>query len=176
MILTIIRAANLADAEAIAEVHVTSWRESYEGIVPKAILDALSVSERTERWRGILAQVGRQPVHVAEQEGRLVGFAQGGKNLSDELGQEMELYAIYLLSRIKRQGVGARLLKAVVNDFTQLGANSAGLWVFKENYPARRFYEHFGAHPSKEKANDRYGHEVMDVGYVWTDLRRSFSS
>jgi ribosomal protein S18 acetylase RimI-like enzyme len=176
MILTIVRAANLADAEAIADVHVTSWRESYEGIVPKAILDTLSLSERTEKWQRILTQVGGQPVHVAEQGGRLVGFAQGGKKLSDELGQEMELYAIYLLSDAKRQGVGTRLLKAVVNDFIRLGANSAGLWVFKENYSARRFYEHFGAHPAAEKVDNRFGHQLVDVGYVWTDLKRSFSS
>ncbi len=176
MILTNIRGASLADAQAIANVHVASWRESYEGIVPKAVLDALSVSERTERWRGILGEVERQPLYVAEQDGQLVGFAQGGKSLGDELGQEMELYAIYLLSRVKRQGIGTRLLKTVVGDFIQQGANSAGLWVFKENYPARRFYERLGAHLAMETINNRFGQQLMDVSYVWNDLRGSFSS
>jgi ribosomal protein S18 acetylase RimI-like enzyme len=123
-----------------------------------------------------LGQVERQPVYIAEQEGHLVGFAQGGKSLSDELRQEMEIYAIYLLSRVKRQGIGTRLLKTIVNDFIQQGANSAGLWVFKENHPARRFYERLGAHLAMEAVNNRFGHQLMDVSYVWTDLRRSFSS
>jgi ribosomal protein S18 acetylase RimI-like enzyme len=173
---TSIRGANLTDAEAVAKVHVASWRESYEGIVPKAVLDTLSVAERTERWRGILAKAGHQSLYVAEQEGTLVGFAQGGGNLSDELGQERELYAIYLLSRVKWQGIGRRLLRTLVDDFIRQGANSASLWVFKENHSARRFYERLGARLVVEKVNNRWDCELIDCGYIWTDLKRASSS
>ena len=50
-----IRPATVEDAPALAQVHVTSWRETYRGLVPDAYLDSLSVPERTERWRGRLS-------------------------------------------------------------------------------------------------------------------------
>jgi hypothetical protein len=47
---TNIRAANFADAKEITRVHLTACRESYDGIVPKGILDALSIAERSKAW------------------------------------------------------------------------------------------------------------------------------
>ena len=41
-----IRLATLADARAIAELHVASWRAAYVGILPPAYLEGLSVEER----------------------------------------------------------------------------------------------------------------------------------
>ena len=37
-----VRAATVRDADDIAIVHVTSWRETYPGIVPQSVLDDLS--------------------------------------------------------------------------------------------------------------------------------------
>ncbi len=71
--MTNIRPATAMDADAIAKVHVTAWRESYSGLVPDLVLDALSVSSRAERWRRILSETPRQPNFVAEQENTLVG-------------------------------------------------------------------------------------------------------
>jgi L-amino acid N-acyltransferase YncA len=171
-----IRVAGFEDAESIAEIHVTAWRESYEGIVPRPVLDALSIPDKTERWRRILAEKPLQQTYVAEQEGRLVGFAGGGKCRSDELGQGMEIYAIYLLSEVKRQGIGGRLLRTLVNTFLLQGTTSAGAWVLEDNHPARRFYESLGAQLATEKVSHRAGYDLIVVGYIWTDLRRSFSN
>jgi hypothetical protein len=43
-----IRVAGVADAGAIAAVHVEAWRETYVGIVPVQVLAGLSVDRRTE--------------------------------------------------------------------------------------------------------------------------------
>ena len=43
-----IRVAGVADAAAIAAVHVGAWRETYVGIVPVQVLAGLSVDRRTE--------------------------------------------------------------------------------------------------------------------------------
>ena len=50
-----IRKATEEDAEAIAFVHVTAWQETYKGMMPAAILDHLSVNERSDCWRRILS-------------------------------------------------------------------------------------------------------------------------
>jgi hypothetical protein len=40
---TAVRPATPDDADAIASVHVRSWQAAYRGIVPDAMLDALSI-------------------------------------------------------------------------------------------------------------------------------------
>ena len=41
-----VRSARPGDAEAIAQLHVASWRVAYRGIVDDAYLDALDVGAR----------------------------------------------------------------------------------------------------------------------------------
>ena len=45
-----VRDAVPSDALGIAEVHTTTWKTSYRGILPDTLLDSLSVARRTERW------------------------------------------------------------------------------------------------------------------------------
>lgn len=51
-----IRAATPNDAALIAGVHVASWRETYAGLLPEAMLSDLSVSDRTGRWARIFGK------------------------------------------------------------------------------------------------------------------------
>jgi ribosomal protein S18 acetylase RimI-like enzyme len=172
----IIRAATVDDCDSIAEVHVTSWQESYPGLIPQQVLDALSVPDRNAAWREIFAGLRSYPIYVAENEGRIIGFGAGGLCRSEALGQEMEIYAIYLLLRAQRQGTGSRLLTTIVRDFIAHGKRSAGLWVMRDNAVARRFYERFGAVIVAERVEHRPGYDRPEVGYAWPDLRCSFDT
>lgn len=49
-----IRAATVADALGIAEVHVRTWQDTYVGHMPPEFLAGLSVVRREEMWRGVL--------------------------------------------------------------------------------------------------------------------------
>jgi len=72
-----IRVAGVADAAAIAAVHVEAWRETYVGIVPVQVLAGLSVDRRTQIWRRILTNptaFSSSAVFVAEREEKVVGF------------------------------------------------------------------------------------------------------
>jgi L-amino acid N-acyltransferase YncA len=169
-----VRAATVEDADAIAEVHVTSWQENYRGLIPQSVLDTLSVPDRKVAWRKTFADLGSYPVYVAEDGGQIIGFGNGGACRSEALGQEMEVYAIYLFARAQRQGIGSELLRTIVSDFVGDGKRSAGLWVMRDNAIARSFYEKFGAVPVSEKIERRPGYERPEVGYAWSDLGRSF--
>ena len=60
--------------------------------------------------------------------GEIVGFASGGPIRSETaelLGTEAEIFAIYLLDRVKRQGIGRRLMTGV---FDHLGGQEAVGW------------------------------------------------
>jgi hypothetical protein len=45
-----IRPATAEDAAGIAAVHVRSWQVAYRGQLPDALLDSLSVDQRTRWW------------------------------------------------------------------------------------------------------------------------------
>jgi len=75
-----IRRASSADAQSIAFVHVTSWREAHSGLMPDHVLAGLSIEERTSRWQAILAgETGtRSWEYLAEVDGTVVGFGSCG--------------------------------------------------------------------------------------------------
>ena len=70
------RSAVAADAPAIAEVHVASWRAAYRGLLPEEYLDSRTVAVRTQQWESVLADPGPGHVLVAVLGDRVVGFAQ----------------------------------------------------------------------------------------------------
>src|SRR5438552_9616295 len=66
-----------ADAAVMARVHARSWRATYTGLLPDAVIDDVVASRpaRIERWRAWLADPNqRGGSFVAELDGRLVGF------------------------------------------------------------------------------------------------------
>lgn len=165
-----IRDGSEADVDGIARVHVQGWRESYAEFLTPEALAGLSVEERAALWRGILAKPEPQArLLVAETpEGEIVGFARGGPvgpKGEGLLGTETEIYALYILDRVKRQGIGRRLLTGVFDHLSAQGFRSAGLWVLKENAPARRFYEALGGDAGPEQSFDVRGQQVTEVAY-----------
>ena len=68
-----VRRAEIDDAQAMAEVHIASWRWAYKGIMPDKVLDSLDVARRADSWRQGLANP-KAPVYVAEKAGEIIGF------------------------------------------------------------------------------------------------------
>ncbi|QFU17431.1 GNAT family N-acetyltransferase [Microvirga thermotolerans] len=167
--------ATVADAEAIARVHVQGWRESYKDLLNPASLAGLSVEERAAMWKeglavrdpGTLALVGRTG------EGEAVGFAIGGPTRSEgtvPLGTEAEIYAIYLLDRVKRRGLGRALMAGLFAHFVRRGFASAGLWVLRDNGAARRFYEALGGEAGPEQDLELRGQTVTEIAYRFAPI------
>jgi GNAT superfamily N-acetyltransferase len=142
----VVRQANALDADAIAQVQVSSWRAAYRGLVPDAFLDNMDVDERAGRWReGIRDQPGGQVTHLAEVDGVAGGFgAQGRCRDPDATAGVGELYAIYVSPGFWRRGVGRTLHAACVDSMRGSGYEEARLWVLEANVQARMFYEQLG--------------------------------
>jgi ribosomal protein S18 acetylase RimI-like enzyme len=165
-----IRDAVEADVEGIAKAHVQGWRESYKDFLTPEALAGLSVDERMQMWRRALAEPEpRARLLVAEaDDGEIVGFIRGGPIRGKEvelLGTEAEIYAIYLLDKVKRQGIGRRLMRGVFDHLAAHGLRSVGLWVLKDNLGARRFYEALGGTAGPEQSFDLRGQMVTEVAY-----------
>jgi len=164
-----IRPAVAADARAIAEVQVATWRTTYRGMLPDDLLDNLSVDEREPRWLELLATAGEVMLVACDAGGTVVGFAAGGAERTGQLGCDGELRAIYLVESVQRQGLGTLLVRRLVQELRSRGFTSMALWVLTEN-PFRKFYDALGGKVIAEREHERGGQMTQEVAYGWSDL------
>jgi ribosomal protein S18 acetylase RimI-like enzyme len=161
-----VRRARLEDARRLAEVHVETWRATYTDVMPREVLDGLSVDEREGLWREWIPHPETE-VFVAELDGEVVGFVSVGPCWnSPAMG---ELYAIYVVPRAHGSGAGPALMDAAV---AALGRrwNVAILWVATENPRARRFYERHGWVADGERVDSIAGASVPETRYRLSGL------
>jgi GNAT superfamily N-acetyltransferase len=166
---TVVRAATFDDVPGIARVHVASWRTTYRGIVPDAVLENLTPEGREPIWRRIVGDESQTPF-VALEGDEIVGFASGGPERSNDPAFTAELYAIYLLETHQRRGLGRELVKAVVDAFKTRGHAAMLVWVLRDN-PSRAFYESLGGTFLREQDIEIGGATLKEVAYGWTDIR-----
>lgn len=169
-----VRPAVPADAADIAHVHVTTWQQAYDGILPVELLDTLSVELRTRRWAEFLDAVpDRNSLLLARVGDRTVGFVGvcPSRDADVEPGTG-EVAAIYLLRPWWDRGIGATLLDAAEAALVDHGFDEATLWVLADNVRARTFYERRGwVVDGGERTEDHHGRLVRVVRY-WRTLAR----
>jgi ribosomal protein S18 acetylase RimI-like enzyme len=174
--LTGFREARLADAAALGELHVASWRETYAGVLPATLLEDLSVEGRTAMWTAVLrapARFDRTGVFVAEGASGIVGFGACGGQRDPTLAKQGfigEIGAIYVLKSHQRAGLGAALMDAMALRLMEQEREAAALWVLRENLIACRFYEQMGGAVVAERVEAEAGAELHEVAYGWRDL------
>jgi ribosomal protein S18 acetylase RimI-like enzyme len=153
----VIRPATPDDAEAVARVHVETWRAAYAHALPAEGLAGLSVTQRTEMHR-------RFPPVVAEVDGEIVGFVSVGPGTDPDT--DGELYAIYVLPDHWGSGVGRALMRAGEERLRELGHQHAVLWVLEDNPRARRFYEAAGwTLDGTRRPIEIFGQPVPEIRY-----------
>ena len=140
--------------------------------MPDTHLDGLSYDESERLWQDVIA-TGGGCVFVAEDGGRVFGFASGGprERFSQELREyEGELHTVYVLPYHNGTGAGRRLVGAVARHLTEQRVNSMLLWVFTDNQAARGFYESLGGVPIAEDGFELAGAWLAETAYGWKDL------
>lgn len=167
----VILPAGPGDATGLAEVHVRSWRETYQGILPAASLSRMDVASHAKRWRRHLMQARSQDVVLAaEGPDGLVGYCSGALLPGAPGGVEAEVHTLYLLRSAQSMGNGRRLLGAVARVLEAQGARSLLIWVLSENRRARRFYDHIGGVAAAERPVHGWGGGLRETAYVWSDV------
>jgi ribosomal protein S18 acetylase RimI-like enzyme len=163
-----LREATVADARAIAEVHVEGWSWGYRGLIPDEVIEALDVDAReaewvlgfTERWRdgdGCL---------VWERDREVLGFIAFGPAADEHASPPPgagEVYSIYLRRRAAGSGVGRELFLAAERGLVEHGFTVAVLWVLEANRRARRFYEIAGWQPDGPRGEHRFGELSLPI-------------
>jgi GNAT superfamily N-acetyltransferase len=167
-----IRAGNLADVTEISRVYAESWKTAYEGTMPDVFVKGMTIPAAVK-----IFQESLQPndfsyfLHVAETpEGKIVGFADGGKERSHPERGIGELYAIYILKEFQDRGTGRALFRAAVESLLKSGMNTMAVWILEKSL-YRRFYESMnGKLVPGIKTIDVAGIQIQLVSYFWDDL------
>lgn len=138
----VVRTPVIEDATAMAKVHVDTWQETYQGIMPDDVLYAPDSLQHRERMWNSLLSGGTQndfTIAVAEQDRQLVGIAMSGPSDDEDRQGESELFVLYTYESIHGRGAGAKLLEAVIAP-----EETVSLWVADPNPRAQAFYRKMG--------------------------------
>ena len=172
-----IRRARKTDASAIGRVHVETWRSAYAGLLPDTMLARMSDVRQSAWWSRAIADPGEsRGIFVADdEEAGVIGFGSCGpvRDPPDGLnGTEQrvgEVYTLYVESDFQNQGLGRRLLDAMLRQLQADGCDTAILWMLADN-PARFFYEGLGGDLVGHRTDRMGGEPVDEVAYAWRDL------
>lgn len=167
-----IRPATPGDVEAIAHIHVETWRAAYAGIIPDAYLVRMDLARQRQMWRQNLRGGGRgHHVVVAElSDGEVAGFASCGPARRDLLPRRApydgEIYTLYVALDHQGHGHGKRLLAACFDTLRDQDKTAAMVWVLAAN-PARFFYEAQGGRKIAERTESFAGAELAELAFGW---------
>jgi len=161
-----VRPARPDDAPAIAKVHVQSWRETYVGILPQAMVDGLTEPESRERWIEATQPESTSHLCVAEADGRIVGFASGCPATDADIGCDGMLDFLYIVQAGHGLGLGRALTEAVAANLHAQGFAGMGVIVHADN-PALGFYKAVGGRVVVERQRPHRGFAVSEVLLSW---------
>jgi phosphinothricin acetyltransferase len=109
-----VRAATPADAAAIAEIY-------NQGIADRVATYETEPRSAEERRAWLESLGGRYPVVVAEADDRVVGWAAAGAYRARDCYRGIGEFSIYVHRDWRGQGVGDRLLAALIAEAERLG-------------------------------------------------------
>lgn len=150
------------DADAIADLHVTTWCEAYAHLIPDDYFSDAYVKGRHRMWEYVLTHPSDNvTIRVAESDGTIVGSAwAGSSSTDDEQPRSRQLYAIYVSTTHYVTRVGQTLLDETPGD------SAATLWITRENPRATAFYIRNGFRFDDVEQIDRHAPAITDARMV----------
>lgn len=160
-----VRPATVADADAIAGVHIRSWQSAYRGMLPDDYLDTLDPAERTARWRRQLEHPDWGTTWVAVDDDTVVGFLSIGPSRDEDAdSRTLEIYTVYLEPALFGSGAARALMRTALAEVPP--RSTVTLWTATENERSRHFYRRHGFAPDgTERTEDIGGTELPEVRY-----------
>lgn len=152
----LIRPPVAADIEALANLHVLTWRQAYADLLPASALGPEAVEVRRRLWTYLIIETGPHAgLQVAECDGQLVGFVSVGQSAADGDVRPEQLMALYIEQSHYGTGLGQQLLDSALGD------SPAQLWVAAKNPRAIAFYRRNGFAPDGA-TNSQSSHGSLD--------------
>ena len=154
-----VREALLSDVDAIANIHVSSWINTYSGLMPQTYIESYTVEKRKKLWSNIIEK-SLAEVIVADCDDRLTGFLCCGQPKSLKGTDVYDLSSIYVQPDKTGSGVGQALYDECEGILITLGAKKVSVWALDSNERAINFYIKQGF-ALTGKTNEEYVGDVV---------------
>lgn len=171
----LIRAASIADVQAIARVDIETWRTTYAGILPDHFLVEMSTRNRAAFWTRFVTRHPGDVIVAVDARNQVLGFGSCGAQRDDRLPVGGEIFSIYVQPDQQGQGIGRQLLLSLFFRLVQNGHKACMLWVLDRN-PSRFFYERLGGRVVARQTLSYGGRDVGASAYAWADLPETLNS
>ncbi|MEM6898134.1 MAG: GNAT family N-acetyltransferase [Pseudomonadota bacterium] len=152
-----IRAAEPADAAALKNLHMASWRSAYASFAPATVFGAPLEHNMAERWDTWPAD---RLIRVAEDDG-ILGFA------AVEWKAQPYLDNLHIRPDLRGTGLGRRLFSDLAAVLLAGGHRALSLTVIAGNAPARGFYRRCGGREGPLEEDDLLGHPIRVYPVHW---------
>jgi len=173
--MVLVRQAYPSDAQAIARIHVETWRTTYAGLLPDRMLAEMSEHNHKSSWTHQVARGRGEFVLVAERPKLgVVGFASGGPARRALEPYRGEIFTLYVTPDCQNQGIGTALLSAAFKRLAEQSMNGVMIWVLARN-PSRFFYEAMGGVKAAARKERLWGSVLPEIAYGWPDATRTLS-
>jgi len=172
-----IRDATTSDIPALAQIQLIGWQQSYQGLIDQDWLDAQNETDYAEKWQSWLGSEGWQTLLGFDQDGKPAGFIGFGKLKTPPPGSSpirplysAEVYALYVLPHMWRQGLGSALLAAAAERLSALKHHSLCLWTLEKNRRGIAFYTARGGQRCGKKDIEIGPTKTREICFGWRDL------
>lgn len=139
-----IRKVEIGDANTLAFIQTESWKSAFKGILSEEDLDKYTDINRVINiYNKLLNEnIGNGLVLTIDEKPHCIAY--WDKTREEKMEGYSELICIHSLCDSWGKGYGTIMMNQVLNDIKAAGFSKVMLWVFKENYRARKFYEKHG--------------------------------
>ncbi|MBK6768070.1 MAG: GNAT family N-acetyltransferase [Ardenticatenales bacterium] len=140
-----VRAARVADADAVDQIRVAAWRAAYRKFMPSEFLASLDPGQNLEGLRAAISAT--EPpfqTQVAEDRGTVVAYVMFGAPRYKARPGTLELWALNIKPDCWRQGIGRVLVQEVLAAARSAALTRVELWCISGNVPAVSLYESAG--------------------------------
>jgi len=152
-----IRNAREGDAEGIAAVHDSAWRDAYRGLIPGVELERMIARRGPCWWQSAIRRGSR--LLVLDFDETIGGYTSYGRNRVPALPYGSEIFELYIAPEFQGLGFGTRLFEVARKDLAEHGYRSVLVWALADNERAVQFYLKLGGRIVRQ-AIERFGPET----------------
>ncbi len=139
-----VKLANRSDMRALAKIQVDSWSVAFKDILSKKTLEKYQDVEEFTNFFESVFDSKKGTFYIAYLDEKPCGEVFWCDSDEEDNLDCVEVVAFHSLKETWGKGVGKAMMDRTLQDILKSGKYKAYLWVFKDNYRARKFYEKCG--------------------------------
>ncbi|MBT8358710.1 MAG: GNAT family N-acetyltransferase [Deltaproteobacteria bacterium] len=157
-----IRSATQSDHQALADIHIESWKDSYSDVLPQEFLAGQIDLALVKHWNEIDMQ--NEDIILVAEEKSLIGFVAVWCRPLPFIDN------LHVRPSHRSKKIGSKLMKAVAKELIHNGHKTAYLWVFESNEKAIQFYERLGGVQKEQSIKTVFGYDILSRKIEWDDI------